>query len=109
MTSWSLSGSRRSPRAVEPVTSANRTVTSLRSWPAAVGSATVVPQAEQNRAPSGSVAPQRGQDAPSGVPHEAQKRAPSAFCAPQFEQAAMCPRVYRRRPTIRHPSAPGTI
>jgi hypothetical protein len=59
-----LSGSMRSPRAVEPVTSEKRTVTTLRTSRAGAASA-------------------------SGAPHESQKRAPSRFSAPQVEQTSI--------------------
>src|SRR5256714_15419301 len=52
------SGSNRSPSVVDPVMSANRTVTSLRSAVAPTPSA--APQAEQYRAPAGTAAEQRG-------------------------------------------------
>jgi hypothetical protein len=48
------------------------------------GAPTGAPQAEQNRAPSGSSAPHRRQPATSDEPHEAQNRAPSGFPAPQL-------------------------
>ena len=52
------SGSKRSPSVVEPVMSAKRTVTSLRSSMAR--SASAAPQAGQNRAPAGTAVEQRG-------------------------------------------------
>src|SRR5262245_58339385 len=87
-TSWSRSGSRLSPRVVEPVTSANRIVTRRRSWPGGVGSATrsSVPQAGQNRASGGTSAPQTGHAATSEVPHDVQNRASSAFSVPHVGQ-----------------------
>src|SRR6266516_4206864 len=93
MTCWSRSGSSRSPSPVDPLTSANSTVTSLRSWPAScpagAGSGTGAPHAGQNRAPSGSAAPHRAQETPSGVPQDAQNLAPSAFWVPQREHVAI--------------------
>jgi hypothetical protein len=62
MTSFSRSASSRSPRAVEPVMSANRTVTTLRSSRAAAGTrASSRPQPLQKRASSGFSRPQRSQ------------------------------------------------
>ena len=55
------SGSRRSPRPVEPVTSANTTVTTLRASRAASGTASVAPHDMQNRATSGFGVEQLGQ------------------------------------------------
>src|SRR5256886_5026994 len=52
------SGSKRSPRVVDPVMSAKRTVTSLRS--SSARSPTAAPQAGQKRAPAGTAAEQRG-------------------------------------------------
>jgi hypothetical protein len=64
MTSFSCSASRRSPRPVESDTSANSTVTSLRSSAAGAGVA------------------------PSSAPQPLQKRASSGFERPQREQVA---------------------
>ena len=56
------SGSSRSPRAVEPVTSQNTTVTVLRtSREGATGASSFVPHSEQNFAPSAFPCPQFGQ------------------------------------------------
>src|ERR671937_761074 len=65
MTCRKLSGSIRSPRAVEPLTSQKRTVTTLRTSRAAAASA-------------------------SRAPHESQNLAPSRFSAPQLGQTSMC-------------------
>jgi len=106
MTSWSRSGSRRSARPVEPVTSANRIVTMRRSWPdgAAVGSPTGLPQAGQNRAPSGNSDPQRGHARVKEAPHAAQNRASSEFLAPQaahvFTASESIVGVARSRPRL---------
>src|SRR5207245_5497780 len=62
------SGSKRSPRVVDPVMSAKRTVTSLRS--SITLSPTAAPQAGQKRAPAGTSAEQRGH-APSTTTFEA--------------------------------------
>jgi hypothetical protein len=63
ITSRIRSGSSRSPSVVEPVTSANRTVTSLRSRPPRGVSATADPQFGQKRAPRGRSVPQIAQTA----------------------------------------------
>ena len=57
----SVSGSTRSPSAVEPTTSANTTVTTFRRSPAAGAADTGAPHAGQNRDRPGSPSPQRGQ------------------------------------------------
>src|SRR5207244_12777423 len=62
------SGSKRSPRVVDPVMSAKRTVTSLRS--SIARSPTAAPQAGQKRAPAGTAAEHRGH-APSTTTFEA--------------------------------------
>jgi hypothetical protein len=56
-----LSGSSRSPRAVEPVTSEKTTVTTLRCSLAAAGAVSEAAQALQNLAPAGFSWPQLGQ------------------------------------------------
>lgn len=55
------SGSRCSPSSVDPVTSANRTVTSLRSSAARSAGLTEAPQDGQNSKPAGFSAPQFAQ------------------------------------------------
>ena len=77
---------------VDPVTSANRTVTSFRSAalvaagsalaaaPASVGA----PHAGQNMASAGSSRPHDRHTASSALPQAGQKRAPAATSAPQF-------------------------
>src|SRR5712691_1006492 len=87
MTSSSRSASSRSPRAVEPVTSANRTVASLRSWPGEKASETGAPQDGQKRLPSGSDDPQREHAAGRATPQFAQNSASLAFETPQEGQA----------------------
>src|SRR5438105_7935157 len=87
ITSRNRSGSSRSPSAVDPVTSANRTVTTFRSWPR-FGNAVDDPHEGQKRASSGSGKPQVAQAVMSGLPHAAQKRAPAAFSDPQARHAA---------------------
>jgi hypothetical protein len=71
------------------VTSAKSNVTTRRSFPGGEGEGawTDVPQDEQNRAPSGSAAPQDVQTSDSGVPHWAQNLAPAGLAEPQFVQA----------------------
>ena len=56
-----LSGSIRSPSAVEPVTSQKRTVTTLRVSRTTPGSGRAAPQESQKRAPFRFSAPQLGQ------------------------------------------------
>jgi hypothetical protein len=85
-TSRSRSGSSCSPSVVDPVTSANTTVTSLRSVPGAAAGSTGSPQAGQNRAASGRGAPQRRHTAARGEPQEAQKRLSAGLDAPQTSQ-----------------------
>ena len=61
ITSWRASGSRRSPSAVKPLTSANTTVTVLRAWRSpTAGPASDDPQAKQNLAPSTAASPHLG-------------------------------------------------
>src|SRR6266511_1520573 len=91
--SRSRSGSRCSPSVVDPVTSANSTVTSLRSSPAATWGTSVAPQFEQKRASASTGAPQDGQAAPSADPQREQNRAPPAFVAPQAPQVTTDARV----------------
>src|SRR6478672_10691479 len=86
MTSRKRSGSSRSPSAVDPVTSANSTVTTFRSWPA-VGSVVGDPHEGQKRASSGSGEPHVTHAVMSGLPHVAQKRAPAAFSEPHARHA----------------------
>lgn len=89
---------------MEPATSANRTVTSLRSSPPvaksgfpvrtgaaglAVLRATRSPQCEQNTLVGASVAPQRSHVAINGAPQDGQKRAPTSCPAPQRGQVPM--------------------
>src|SRR6266508_5681992 len=81
MTSSRRSASSRSPSEVEPVTSPNRTVTSLRSETRAAA-ATGWPHEKQHRAPWGSGVPQFEHVAASSAPHEAQKPASSGFSVP---------------------------
>ena len=89
MMSLSRSGSSRSPRLVDPVTSANSAVTSLRSCAGTAGSLaeTAAPQAEQNRASGGRSAPQVAHVGINDDPHRAQNRAPTAFTFPQLGHA----------------------
>src|SRR5207247_4363151 len=87
ITSRKRSGSSRSPSAVDPVTSAKRIVTTLRSSPPAALS-TGDPQAGQNRAPSGIADPQTEHGAASGLPHVAQNRAPAALSEPHVRHLA---------------------
>lgn len=56
-----LSGSSRSPRAVESDTSANRTVTVLRTSRAGSAGASLVPHSPQNFSPGRFSVPQAGQ------------------------------------------------
>jgi hypothetical protein len=88
ITSRRRSASSRSPSSVDPETSANRIVTSLRSSPPASG-ATSSPQDRQNRASVGRSAPHLGHASPSGAPHRAQNRASSRLFDPQEGHAAM--------------------
>jgi len=85
-----VSGSRLADSVVKPTRSANRTVTTRRSVAVPLGGATtpsfaagktgpppagaprLLPQAPQNLAPAGLVAPQAGQP-PMAVPHSRQK------------------------------------
>ena len=61
ITSWRASGSRRSPSAVKPLTSANTTVTVLRACRSpTAGVASDDPQAKQNLAPSMAASPHLG-------------------------------------------------
>ena len=60
MAQRSVSGSTRSPSAVDPTTSAKTTVTILRRSPAAAVADSGIPQAAQNRDRSGARSPQRG-------------------------------------------------
>src|SRR5439155_16243236 len=87
----SRSGSRRSPSAVDPVTSANKMVTSLRSssrTPAEPGPRSV-PQLGQKRAERATGVPHDGQGRTSAAPHVGQKVADSRTGEPQDQQFAM--------------------
>ena len=71
---------------VEPVRSANRTVTTFRSSPAVEVGSTGAAQDGQNLAPAGSTAPQALQTEADGAPQLGQNLASSAIVAPQLEQ-----------------------
>ncbi len=100
MTARIRSGSRRSARPVDPATSANRTVTTLRSpsltdafgWGGAGEAATAVvgvPQAEQNAEWGTRSAPQFSQARTVAAPHHGQKRAAASRSAPHDPQVAI--------------------
>src|SRR5437870_12852732 len=89
MISLRRSGSRRSPRRVDPTTSANNTVTSLRSSPGRVDSVTGAPHDGQNPTPEGSSAPQAAHASPSEAPQWPQKRASGELSAPHAAQDRM--------------------
>ena len=94
-TSRMCSGSSCSPRAVEPVTSANRTVTSFRSSPVPEDwMVAAAPHAGQNRASAGNGSPHVPQGAVSALPHAAQNRPPSGFSAAHAGQVRMRPSVF---------------
>ncbi len=107
MTSRSCSGSSCSPNAVDPVTSANRTVTRRRSCPlgaagSPTASLTASPQVGQNRASPGTSPPQWGHAVVSEAPQLAQNRASSAFADPQLGQVTM-------RASVCAPAHPGEL
>jgi len=83
------SGSSCSPIEVEPVMSAKRMVTTLRSSANGCGPPSGPPQLAQNRADGSFAAPHRGQRAATGLPQSGQNRAVSESEAPQARQAAI--------------------
>ena len=89
-----ISGSVRSAREVNPTTSANNTVASLRSWrgvaslDATGASINTAPHCPQKRWLSAWDAPQLGQPMSSRrVPHSPQKRNPSGLVVPHTRHA----------------------
>jgi hypothetical protein len=84
------SGSIRSARLVEPTRSAKSTVTTFRSSALGIGAAAgerSAPQAVQYASSTATVSPQAGQDRPRDDPQLPQKSAPGRFSKPHEEHS----------------------